>query len=348
MHDLALLARDLAPFAAELDRVGTSPATAFDRLAAAGVTRWGIPAEFGGEPVSPAERAAAYEELAAVCLTATFVLTQRDAALGRLLKSENEPLRRELLPRLATNDVTATVGISHLTTSRRHLGRPVVRAEISKETVTLDGEIPWSTGAAWADLILVGATLDDGRELLAFIPSGVDGVTVADPPPLLALNGSATTSVTLASVRVPIDRVVAGPVDGVMKSGGAGSVTTSALAVGAARGAIDRLREEASARDDLADAADALHAERVALSRDVAAVASGDAPAVLTAATVRERANSLAVRAAHALMAASKGAGFVAGHPAARLVREATFFLVWSCPQPVMAANLREFACVEG
>jgi hypothetical protein len=52
------------------------------------------------------------------------------------------------------------------------------------------------------------------------------------------------------------------------------------------------------------------------------------------------------LRATQAYLAASKGAGFVAGHPAERLVREAMFFLVWSCPQPVLAANLREFACL--
>ena len=52
------------------------------------------------------------------------------------------------------------------------------------------------------------------------------------------------------------------------------------------------------------------------------------------------------LRAAQAYLAASKGAGFVVGHPAERAVREAMFFLVWSCPAPVVSAALREFACV--
>jgi hypothetical protein len=52
------------------------------------------------------------------------------------------------------------------------------------------------------------------------------------------------------------------------------------------------------------------------------------------------------LRATQAQLAASKGAGFVRGHPAERAVREAMFFLVWSCPQPVLAAALREFACL--
>ena len=61
---------------------------------------------------------------------------------------------------------------------------------------------------------------------------------------------------------------------------------------------------------------------------------------------IRRRANSLVLRATQAQLAASKGAGFVAGHPAEREVREALFFLVWSCPQPVLSAALREFACL--
>ena len=60
--------------------------------------------------------------------------------------------------------------------------------------------------------------------------------------------------------------------------------------------------------------------------------------------TIRQRANTLVLRATQAALAASKGAGFVAGHPAERMVREALFFLVWSCPQPVLNANLCELA----
>ncbi len=43
-------------------------------------------------------------------------------------------------------------------------------------------------------------------------------------------------------------------------------------------------------------------------------------------------------------MTAAKGAGFIEGHPVGRWCREALFFLVWSCPQPVMQAHLCELA----
>jgi alkylation response protein AidB-like acyl-CoA dehydrogenase len=65
---------------------------------------------------------------------------------------------------------------------------------------------------------------------------------------------------------------------------------------------------------------------------------------ITTGNELRQRANSLALRASQAALAAAKGAGYVAGHPAGRLCREALFFLVWSCPQPVLQANLCELA----
>ena len=71
----------------------------------------------------------------------------------------------------------------------------------------------------------------------------------------------------------------------------------------------------------------------------------GDEAEVQDAEEIRRRANSLVLRSAQAWLAATKGAGFIAGHPAERAVRESMFFLVWSCPQQVLAGNLRELSC---
>ena len=63
--------------------------------------------------------------------------------------------------------------------------------------------------------------------------------------------------------------------------------------------------------------------------------------------SIRQRANSLVLRATQAALSAAKGSGYVVGHPAGRWCREALFFLVWSCPQPVAAANLCELAGID-
>jgi hypothetical protein len=53
------------------------------------------------------------------------------------------------------------------------------------------------------------------------------------------------------------------------------------------------------------------------------------------------------LRATQASLAAAKGTGFLASHPAGRWCREALFFLVWSCPQAVMEANLCQLAMLD-
>jgi hypothetical protein len=131
--------------------------------------------------------------------------------------------------------------------------------------------------------------------------------------------------------------------------GGAGSLTTSALALGHAANAIRRLAGESERRPDLREIHQPMSREQAEIVRDLLDASRGPATAgrpALSMESIRQRANSLVLRAAQAWLAACKGAGFVTGHPAERLVREAMFFLVWSCPQPVLAAALREFACV--
>jgi alkylation response protein AidB-like acyl-CoA dehydrogenase len=185
--------------------------------------------------------------------------------------------------------------------------------------------------------------------VLAAIPAKLPGVVVGPPARLLALSASHTSPVRLDRVLVDGKSLIAGPVEQVMRQGAAstGSLGTSALAAGLARASLEHLAAEAANRRELVPIWEPLQAECQDL---VAAIvqateresASGD-PA-LSSEAIRGRANSLALRSTQALLAASKGAGFVCGHFAERAVREAMFFLVWSCPQPVVAAALRELA----
>lgn len=351
--DFDALLADLASLAGELkDSSDDWPRGQFERLAEAGVLGWVIPREYGGSGITRAELIAGYERLAAACLTTTFVLTQRNGACQRIAGGENDELKADLLPGLCSGETFATVGISHLTTSRQHLKQPAVEARLSGDRLALNGTVPWVTGAGRADVIVTGGTCEDGRQVLVALPSAAEGVSVNAPPRMLSMNASQTGSVSLENVTLPAGRLIAGPVEGVMKrgrGGGAGSLVTSALAVGAAAASISRLQAEADKRPDLEEIYAPLEAERAAVSADLGeAAAGGDArenPA-LAMESIRQRANSLVLRSAQAYLAAAKGAGFLQGHPAERAVREAMFFLVWSCPQPVLEAALREFACI--
>src|SRR5262249_48903271 len=153
----------------------------------AGVYRWFLPTSWGGFDWSEEDLALGYMRLAAACLTTTFILTQRSAALRRIVESENDAAKQQLLPGLANGSLFTTVGISHLTTSRRHLTKPVLLASEVADGFVLDGYSPWVTGAAHAHTVVLGATLDDGRQILVALPTSLSGVTVPSHAQLLGL-----------------------------------------------------------------------------------------------------------------------------------------------------------------
>jgi alkylation response protein AidB-like acyl-CoA dehydrogenase len=345
---LDALCHELAARTTDLDRTGRWPVEQLQICGRFGVYQWFVSPQWGGQDWSELDLVRGYLKLSAACLTTTFIITQRSGACRRIADSANHEVKSRLLPDLITGATFATVGISHLTTSRRHLAQSVLRAEETPEGFVLDGFSPWVTGAAQADVIVLGAQLDDRRQILVALPAAAEGVEVPKPAQLVGLNASHTGEIRLDRVRLGREWLLAGPEENIMQ-GAAGAKTgglqTSTLAVGLSSSAIELLERESQQRSNLTKAADELRREHEALARDLLALAAGDQ--VCTNEALRVRANSLVLRATQAALAAAKGAGFVVGHPAGRMAREALFFLVWSCPAPVMQANLCELAGLE-
>ena len=339
----------LGQHAIEIDWSNEWPTNQLEWLKGTSVLKWAIPEQYGGASASEYQMLEGYERLAEACLATTFILTQRNGACQRIAGSENESLKRDLLPRLATGEIFATVGISHLTTSRQHLKTPAVQVELGPDEIRFQGTIPWVTGAAPAQFIVTGGTCADGAQLLAAIPTNVPGITVDAPVQLMSLTASATTAVQLENVRIPREMLIAGPVEQVMargKGGGAGSLTTSVLALGLCRRVLKILQQQAERRPDVASTCAEFRVELADLRSDLytAAQPATDSPGS-TPTTIRKRANSLALRITQAALAVTKGAGFVQGHPVELAIREAMFFLVWSCPQLVLDNVIDELLC---
>jgi alkylation response protein AidB-like acyl-CoA dehydrogenase len=331
----------LKAHAAAADGEPVWPEESWSALGGAGVTRWCVPRQYSGDDLPHPNLLDGYENIAAACLTTCFILSQRDAACRRLRDGENARLGEELLPPLARGETFATVGLSQLTTSRQHLG-PALTARLTGDGVLLDGTIPWVTGAAKADHIIIGAVLDDGRQVLLALPRGLSGVSVGSPLELAALVGSLTAEVVCTNVHVERRWLLAGPVANVMALGGrasTGGLETSCLALGLTAAAVNYLADEASRRPELQTTAARLSEERQALREEMHALArGGSTPAAV--ANLRAAANSLVLRATQAALTAAKGAGFLRSHPAQRWARQALFFLVWSCPRPAAEATL--------
>ncbi|MCY2982451.1 MAG: acyl-CoA/acyl-ACP dehydrogenase [Planctomycetota bacterium] len=308
-----------------------------------------------------------YVWLASGCLTTAFVMTQRSAAVRRIETSSNESTRETLLSSLRSGVAFATVGISHLTTSRRHLSQPPLCALQTSQGWLLEGFSPWVTGARFADTLVVGAVetahsketeSSKSRELLFAIPSNRLGLEIEPCGELMALNGSATGPVRFCRVMASKADVLHGPVENVMEvssrkpetevqrascnpKGGAGGLHTSALALGHAAQAIEYLLSESRLRIELLPIAQGLRKQWEATFGELCWMDRQHGPH--DPVSIRKKANDLALNCTQAALVAAKGVGFTDGHDVGRWCREALFFLVWSCPQSVAQAHLCSF-----
>lgn len=331
------------------------------QLDRAGFLQWFVPQDMGGslEVHTEADRLELGMILASGCLTTAFLLSQRNASVLRLAASPNSNTKAKWLKRSTQGATFSTVGISHLTTSRQFATQPVVSATICDDGgYLLNGMIPWVSSAQRASSILTGATIlssqADADQMLVMIDPEQAGVDVLPPLPLLGLDETSTGSVELTNVKISVDDIVAGRQPQVLKGSSlpssqnkntpaTGSLSTTSLALGATLGTIERLSHEVAQRPELQPIYEALLAEATDFRNQLFACAQGTvttSPEIL-----RQQANSLVVRAAQIYLSACKGAGFMQGHPASRAICEAMFFTVWSCPQSVVMASLKQLTC---
>lgn len=342
---------DLVPRLHELDGpadgTGTWPDGLWNALCNVGAPLWAMPLEMGGDDCGRSCLLQRYARIAEGSLTAAFILSQHDAGVRRLAAAADRPVAREWLGRIASGRAFTTVGISHLTTSRR-LGEQPMRAASTGGGYVMDGTMPWVTAACRADVIVSGAPLPDGRQFLAAVPTERPGLKVCPSFALAAVQASCTAEVVCEGVRLDEADLLAGPAVDVMSHPGAagtGGLETSAIALGQARAAIASLGDGSATRTALPDAVESLAASWCRAWDELTAVAEGVEGAP-TAGQVRGRANALVLRATQAYLAARKGSGFLLSEPAQRWARQALFFLVWSCPGPVAQATIRDLVGV--
>ncbi|HEX8340099.1 MAG TPA: acyl-CoA dehydrogenase family protein [Tepidisphaeraceae bacterium] len=329
---------DIAARSTAYDLAATWPAEDLAALAAIGAMRWVVGKRFGGDDLDPLALHLTYECIASASLATALVLSQRDAAVGFVENSPNTVLRNGLMPKLVRNELWTTIGISHLTTSQQSgtLGARVGAGG----SLTLDGTIPWSTGAAAADFIVAGAVVDDGRQVVVALPTDREGVTVEPPMKLAMLAAAPTHAVTCRGVRIDADEILSGPAEKAL------SLRTKGLPIGqtfaalgltrAALGLIGHI-DSPSATSTLAT----MQQQLTELSTTVHAYnAKPDSHDLLTGPLLRSECNALAVRTTHAAVALYKGSGLRIDHPAQRLAREVMFLLVWSTPLSVMDRTL--------
>lgn len=186
--------------AAALDRCDTDTRQDIARLGQLGLLDLG----FDG---SLAPMVSVIEDVAAESLSAGFTVWAHRMTLEYIDRAP-ESVRRRLRDRLASGVAVGATAMAAGLKFVAGLGEVPVVASRVDGGLELTGPIRWASNLFDDSVIVVPARSDDGETFVAVVDSTAEGVTIAPAPTLLALNATASTSLTLDHVRVEQDSIV--------------------------------------------------------------------------------------------------------------------------------------------
>lgn len=342
---LRFLREEVAPNAEALDQDPSQLASAMDRMGALGLLALKRPAEFGGPDLPEPEFRTFQEEGARASGTFAFLQTQHQSAVGMIARSDNDAVRQRVLPHAADGAARIGLGFAQL----RRSGPPVLRAERVPGGYQIDGHIPWITGQGFFHEVLIGAALPSGEAVFGLVPfTPQQGLSFGEPMRLAAMEAAQTVTADLEGWLLRDEDVVfVKPAGWIQANDEINIALQGHFAIGNALGSLDVLRVAAERKGNpvLADALKALEAElescRVATARAQVQASAANREERLQ---VRAWAIELAVRCAHAAIAATSGGANQLSHPAQRLYREALVYTVSAQTTPIMEATLARLA----
>ena len=372
LEEAAVRARSVAddvlfPRAQHTDRAPLVPREQLDALRDAGLFGLQGPREVpGGLGADHAGARPVLEAVAGGCGATAFVWAQHHGAVRRVAGGDG-PARDRWLPRLCDGSVLAGIGFAYL----RRPGPPAVRATRTPGGWRIEGEAPWITGWGLIDALVVMARVDDGSAgdgpadgpagdgsvvtVVVDRPGDHDRLRAGEPQALAVMASTGTVALAFDALEVPERDVVGVQTgDAWRRRDRLGSALPPPAPLGIADRAV-RLLAERPPGPGVAEATaalgDALQERRSAADRISASIArvmgdaTGDVEAAVAAgAAERDLGLDLARRATDALVAASGGGAMSLEHPAQRLSREATFFLIQAQTGDLREASLARLA----
>jgi methoxymalonate biosynthesis protein len=172
-----------------------------------------IPAGHGGLGLDSAANGELTAHAGTLCGSVRSLLTSHGMAAWTVQRMGSEPQRSALLPALARGWLAA-VGFSE-PDAGSDLAAMTTRLHRDGDTVTVDGQKVWVTGARYADQLLIFGRYADGAAA-ALVPADAPGVTIEPVAEPLGCRAAGHATVRLARVEVPADRLLGGaglPVD---------------------------------------------------------------------------------------------------------------------------------------
>jgi alkylation response protein AidB-like acyl-CoA dehydrogenase len=242
----ALAENKIAPYAAEIDRTASFPQEGYDALVASDFHAPHVPEEYGGVGADAVASAIVVEEVARVCASSSLIPGANKLGSTPLLLAGSEDLKQKYLRPLAEGVTTFSYALSE-----REAGSDTAsmrtRATADGDDWVINGQKSWITNAGFSEYYTVLAVTDPGGKrgsnVSAFVVEKSDaGFSFGEKEKKMGIKGSPTRELYFDNVRIPGDRMIGGPGEGLklaLRTLDHTRVTVGAQAVGIAQGALD-------------------------------------------------------------------------------------------------------------
>jgi alkylation response protein AidB-like acyl-CoA dehydrogenase len=242
----ALAENKIAPYAAEVDRTASFPQEAYDALVASDFHAPHVPEEYGGVGADAVASAIVVEEVARVCASSSLIPGANKLGSTPLLLAGSEDLKQKYLRPLAEGVTTFSYALSE-----REAGSDTAsmrtRATADGDDWVINGQKSWITNAGFSEYYTVLAVTDPvgrrGSQVSAFVVEKSDaGFSFGEKEKKMGIKGSPTRELYFDNVRIPGDRMIGEPGEGLklaLRTLDHTRVTVGAQAVGIAQGALD-------------------------------------------------------------------------------------------------------------
>ncbi|GAA0964094.1 acyl-CoA dehydrogenase family protein [Actinocorallia libanotica] len=334
----------IAPNAAAADERAEFPQASYEALIAADFHAPHVPEEYGGVGADALATCIVIEEVARACASSSLIPAVNKLGSLPLILAASEEVKQKYLPALARGEAAFSYGLSE-----REAGSDTAsmkcRAVADGDDWILSGHKAWITNAGVSDYYTVLAVTDpDGRRgsnVSAFVVEKSDpGFGFGAPEHKLGIKGSPTRELHFDDVRIPGDRMVGEPGEGLkiaLRTLDHTRITIGAQAVGIAQGALDVALDYVKERKQfgkaiaefqglqfmLADMAMAVETARQMVYVAAAKSERGDADLAFFGAAAKCHASDVAMRVTVDAVQALGGAGYTRDFPVERMMRDA-------------------------
>jgi alkylation response protein AidB-like acyl-CoA dehydrogenase len=238
-----LVTKELAPRAAEAEASETFPREVFQILGRAGLLSLPYPEEYGGGGQPYEVYLQVLEEIASAWSSVGVGVSVHALSCFGLFTRGTEEQKQRWLPEMLSGEQLGAYCLSE-----PHAGSdPAAMRTTARrdgDEYVLNGAKAWTTHGGHADFYKVMARTGEGsRGISTFlIPADTPGLSADPPERKMGLTGSATATMRLDDVRVPVERRLGEEGEGLkiaLEGLDSGRLGIAAVATGLAQGALD-------------------------------------------------------------------------------------------------------------